>query len=102
MRNRFRIHNYIFNCTFTEWKSNRGGAIFFNLEENCNSEILNSKFLNNVAISPSGGAIYTISEITNNFNITDCSFKENFASESGGCIYLSNINITFQKRESDW
>ena len=101
MRNRFRIHNYIFNCTFTECKSNRGGAIFFNLEENCNSEILNSKFLNNVAISPSGGAIYTISEITNNFNITDCSFKENFASESGGCIYLSNINITFQKRESD-
>lgn len=85
-RNKIQTLNLI-NCTFTDCKSNFGGAVsdlggFVN--------ITNSKFSNNHA-GFKGGAIYTSWATV---NITDCVLTNNSARKTAGAIYFDKKKLT--------
>ena len=75
----------IYNCTFSECKSKEGGSIYIQNTRNDRSICINKcTFTNNRAESGSGGAIY-VDVIYS--NITNCTFKDNYATSEGQDIY---------------
>lgn len=78
----FGVNYKIVACTFSENKSNTGGAVAIG-----NGEILNCSFVNNWAKND-GGALW----ITNRNYIANCTFVNNRAGKTGGAIY--NIGST--------
>lgn len=92
-----RGYLYIANSLFVNNTACDGGVIFLGFESE--ADIINSTFENNTAIKTThseggGGAIFTRS---NNLNIENCSFIENYADLYGGAIYIDYGDVSIEK-----
>lgn len=74
------------NCRFTGNSAKQGGAVYASTI----SKISHTEFIKNRATSGSGGAVYV-----NNQDVTSiesCRFQENTCTENGGAIYFDSAN----------
>ena len=79
----FGLHARVHNSVFT---SNQGGSTVSAYSSYV--DILNSKFTRNIATW--GGAISSIN--SHHFNVSSCTFRDNYAYQSGGAIYQGPVS----------
>ncbi|KAL5503303.1 hypothetical protein EMCRGX_G010230 [Ephydatia muelleri] len=79
----FDLHARVHNTVFT---SNQGGSAVSAYSSYV--DILNSKFTRNIATW--GGAISSIN--SHHFNVSSCTFRDNYAYQSGGAIYQGPVS----------
>ena len=75
-----------------------GGALYIDIPSSNHSEVQDSTFLNNTAMSQSGGAIFVVR--TRQLQFRRLAFISNTAGESGGAISARNSNEKINVTES--
>lgn len=90
--NNLRIKKCEFGSTSSVDKNGAdvdGGAIF---AEMANGEIVNTKFLENLAGRYGGAAFFWKMGSNNRIDLTNCAFWRNHSADSGGAVYLGGTN----------